>query len=262
MEENISNILLLFSFLMTSLSARNAFITSFSMSRVVPSKPFVVCSCDRRDYSLNHGSLVLKAATLLSPPTRFEASKLKVVFMGEEMENQPFCSIPRAYTLTHCDFTANLTLAVSKDLNIYQLREFKTRLERDDVLAEWKKVDGEVSLYVHCYVSGANLLQELATEFRYYIFSKELPLVLKAVVHGDSVLFDEHPELMEAKVWVYFHSKSIKYNRVECWGALKDAMQRTLNSYTSSDIQHAVMERIRNSWNTRTIFHALVSFLL
>lgn len=60
MEENISNILLLFSFLMTSLSARNAFITSFSMSRVVPSKPFVVCSCDRRDYSLNHGSLVLK----------------------------------------------------------------------------------------------------------------------------------------------------------------------------------------------------------
>lgn len=62
-----------------------------------------------------------QAATLLSPPTRFEASKLKVVFMGEEMENQPFCSIPRAYTLTHCDFTANLTLAVSKDLNIYQV---------------------------------------------------------------------------------------------------------------------------------------------
>ena len=59
----------------------------------------------------------------------------------------------------------------------FPLRECKTRLERDDVLAEWKKVDGELSLYVHCYVSGANLLQELATEFRYYIFSKELPLV-------------------------------------------------------------------------------------
>ena len=61
--------------------------------------------------------------------------------------------------------------------------------------------------------------------------------VLKAVVHGDSVLFDEHPELMEAKVWVYFHSKSIKYNRVECWGALKDAMQvRIKNKLTRTRI--------------------------
>ncbi|KAJ0969490.1 hypothetical protein J5N97_022367 [Dioscorea zingiberensis] len=261
MEEKSSSTLLLLP-PMAFLPCRNAFINSLSRSRVVPFKPFVACSCDRSDYSHGHGSLVLKAATLLSPPTRFEAAKLKVVFMGEEVEKQPLCTIPRAYTLTHCDFTANLTLAVSKDIKIDQLSESKTRLGRDDVVAEWKKVNGEVSLYVHCYVSGANLLQELATEFRYYIFSKELPLVLKAVVHGDSIFFDEHPELMEAKVWVYFHSKSNKYNRVECWGALKDAMQRIFSNSTSNGIQHAVIERTRNTWNTRTIFHALVSFLL
>lgn len=57
-----------------------------------------------------------QAVSLLGPPTRFEASKLKVVFMGEEIEKQPLCTIPRAYTLTHCDFTANLTLAVSNTI--------------------------------------------------------------------------------------------------------------------------------------------------
>ena len=34
-----------------------------------------------------------------------------------------------------------------------------------------------MTLQVHCFVSGANLLQELAAGFRYYVFSKELPLV-------------------------------------------------------------------------------------
>ncbi|XP_008805855.1 magnesium dechelatase SGRL, chloroplastic-like [Phoenix dactylifera] len=192
-------------------------------SAIVPGKPLMVWSCDTRD---SYGSL---AARILGPPTRFEASKLKVVFMGEEMRTQPLCITTRAYTLTHCDFTANLTLAVSNCISNDKLRGWQTTLQRDDVVAEWKKVKEEMSLHVHCYVSGANLLQELAAGFRYHIFSKELPLVLKAVVHGDSVLFSKHPELMEAKVWVYFHSKSTRYNRVECWGPLKNATQRTYN---------------------------------
>jgi magnesium dechelatase len=100
------------------------------------------------------------------------------VFAGEEMltrsMKQPF---PRAYTLTHCDFTANLTLAVTSE----QLRSWQSTLQMDDVVAEWKAEmtapAREMTLHVHCYVSGANLLQELAAGFRYYVFSKELPLV-------------------------------------------------------------------------------------
>jgi len=34
----------------------------------------------------------------------FNAAKLKVKFAGEDKQPPPF---PRAYTLTHCDFTAN-----------------------------------------------------------------------------------------------------------------------------------------------------------
>lgn len=49
--------------------------------------------------------------------------------------------------------------------------------------------------------------------------------VLKAVLHGDSMLFRENPELMNALVRVYFHSSSKIYNRMECWGPLKDAAE-------------------------------------
>ncbi|KAK1310574.1 hypothetical protein QJS10_CPA08g01054 [Acorus calamus] len=208
------------------------------------------------------GSLVVKAAKLLGPPTRFEASKLKVVYLGDDMEVKPaMCAIPRTYMLTHCDFTANLTLAVTGHLNTHQPRGWYTKLQRDDVVAEWKNIDGGVSLHVHCHVSGAHPLLDLAAEFRYYIFSKELPLVLKAVVHGDSVLFDEHPQLLEALVWVHFHSSSTKYNRIECWGPLKDAMQRTLEDRPNG-LLNAARKRIEEWTSFTSVFHALVAFLL
>lgn len=46
--------------------------------------------------------------------------------------------------------------------------------------------------------------------------------MLKAFVHGDGGLFNNYPELQEALVWVYFHSNIPEFNKVECWGPLKD----------------------------------------
>jgi hypothetical protein len=56
----------------------------------------------------------------LGPPAKFEASKLKVVLMGEEM-NQYSAIIPRTYILSHCDFTADLTLTISNVINLDQV---------------------------------------------------------------------------------------------------------------------------------------------
>lgn len=205
----------------------------------------------------------------------FNAAKLKVKFAGEDEQPPPF---PRAYTLTHCDFTANLTLAVSGPMTSEQLRSWQSTLQRDDVVAEWKEVttaanagEREMTLQVHCFVSGANLLQELAAGFRYYVFSKELPLVLKAVVHGDAALFAERPELMEAKVWVHFHSTSRKYNRIECWGPLREATRRNHNHLLDLDgrrldqqLQNAITKsKRRRKWATpETVFNALLALLL
>ena len=125
-------------------------------------------------------ALCMQAAKLLGPPTTFNAAKLKVEFAGEELLRGKKQAFPRAYTLTHCDLTANLTLAVTGPMTSEQLRSWQSTLQRDDVVAEWKEAAagaGEMTLHVHCFVSGANLLQELAAGFRYYVFSKELPLV-------------------------------------------------------------------------------------
>uniref|UniRef100_A0A7N0TIN1 Staygreen protein domain-containing protein n=1 Tax=Kalanchoe fedtschenkoi TaxID=63787 RepID=A0A7N0TIN1_KALFE len=104
------------------------------------------------------------------------------------------------------------------------LQGWYNKLQRDEVVAEWKKVKGEMCLHVHCHVSGGtHLLHHLCANLRYFIFSKELPLVLKAFVHGDGNLLSRYPELKEASVWVYFHSSSPELNKVECWGPLKDA---------------------------------------
>ncbi|CAH8304485.1 unnamed protein product [Eruca vesicaria subsp. sativa] len=160
--------------------------------------------------------------TRLFGPAIFESSKLKVLFVGvDEKKHQP--TLPRTYTLTHSDITAKLTLAISHSVNNSQLQGWANKLYRDEVVAEWKKVKGKMSLHVHCHISGGHILLDIFAKFRYYIFCKELPIVLKAIVHGDGSLLNNYPELQEAPVWVYFHSNVDEFNRVECWGPLWEA---------------------------------------
>jgi len=59
--------------------------------------------------------------------------------------------------------------------------------------------------------------------------------VLKAFVHGDETLFNTCPQLNDALVWVYFHSNLPEFNKVECWGPLKDAMAPTSTTSDSID---------------------------
>ncbi|KAL2467796.1 Protein STAY-GREEN LIKE [Forsythia ovata] len=222
--------------------------------KVKPSSPAVLL--DRRQ---SYNNLVFQAARLLGPPARFEASKLKVLFMGEESDRSTRI-MPRTYTLSHCDFTANLTLTISNIINRDQLKGW---YNKDDVLAEWTRVNGNLFLDVHCYVSGPNRFLDLAAEFRYYIFSKELPLVLEAVLYGDSDLFRERQELMDALVRVFFHSSSKIYNRVECWGPLKDAARGRgdkINGFLSASKESS---RAPKTWGIpKAIFQAFVAFLL
>ncbi|XP_039121716.1 protein STAY-GREEN homolog, chloroplastic-like [Dioscorea cayenensis subsp. rotundata] len=188
-----------------------------------PSKPeqfSPACRSFRRRISSKNRSMVPVAR--LFGPAIFEASKLKVVFLGVDGEKHPG-SLPRAYTLTHSDFTSIITLAISNTINCAQFEGWYNRLQRDEVVAEWRKVKGKMSLHVHCHISGGHFLLNLVARLRYYIFSKELPVVLKAFAHGDGNLFENYPELEKAMVWVYFHSNMAEFNKVECWGELRDA---------------------------------------
>lgn len=174
-------------------------------------------------------------------PAIFEASKLKVLFLGDGKDEHPD-QLPRAYTLTHSDITAKLTLAVSQTINKAQIQGWYSRLQRDEVLAEWRKSQGCMSLHVHCHISGGHWLQDAIARLRFYIFRKELPVVLEAFRHGDQNLLAIHPELEEALVWVYFHSNVKEFNLLECWGPLRSAAMG--ESETTKKAIHNAMAEI------------------
>ncbi|KAL1316572.1 hypothetical protein HN51_068751 [Arachis hypogaea] len=189
----------------------------------------------RRRFSKNNQALVPVAR--LFGPAIFEASKLKVLFLGVEEDKHPG-NLPRTYTLTHSDVTAKLTLAISQTINNSQLQGWYNKLQRDEVVAQWKKVKGKMSLHVHCHISGGHFLLDMFARLRYFIFCKELPVVLKAFVHGDGNLFNSYPELQDALVWVYFHSNIPEFNKVQCWGPLKEASAPSIGSPSKGEEDH------------------------
>ncbi|CAL1412590.1 unnamed protein product [Linum trigynum] len=218
--------------------------------------PLAFSSINASTTRSSHNGLVSEAVRLLGPPARFDASKLKVVLVGRDNDYSRI--IPRTYILSHCDFTANLTLTISSVINLNQLSGWYSK---DDVVAEWKKLEGQLCLHIHCYVSGPNLTFDLAAELRYHIFAKEMPLVLQALSYGDAELFQANPELNDALVWVYFHSSLPKYNRMECWGPLKDAAQGKQGvEYRGLLAENKDSPRKRP--RARSIFQALFAFLL
>lgn len=126
--------------------------------------------------------------------------------------------VPRAYTLTHSDSTGELFLTIDRVHNYPQISGWYTRLMRDEVLAEWQFLN-EPSFHVHCHVSGGFVLGSAG--WRDSIFRKHMPLVLQAFRYGDRSLFDAHPELDNAQIFVHFHSSKAKYNRTEEWGTFQ-----------------------------------------
>ncbi|CAN4077840.1 unnamed protein product [Withania somnifera] len=200
---------------------------TLTTSLLVPSKlntekySSIFSNRSRRGRQYKKNQSIVPVAGLFGPAI-FEASKLKVLFLGVDEENHPG-KLPRTYTLTHCDITSKLTLAISQTINDSQLKGWYNRLQRDEVVAEWKKVKGKMSLHVHCHISGGHFMLHLFARLRYHIFCKELPVVLKAFVYGDGNLLKKFPELQEALVWIYFHSNIQEFNKIECLGPLKEA---------------------------------------
>lgn len=188
------------------------------------------------------GSALVVDARLFGPAI-FEAAKLKVLFLGAGKKHPE--ELPRIYTLTHSDVTSMITLAISREINKAQMKGWYSKLQRDEVVAEWKKVQGKMTLHVHCHISGGNLMHNFIANLRFYIFRKELPVVLEAFRHGDEELLKEYPDLDNSLVWVYFHSNVSEYNRVECWGPLVEAAKGEGNA---KEAIHHALEEIEKKW--------------
>ncbi len=122
----------------------------------------------------------------------------------------------RRYTLTHSDFSGNLFLSVGLEFDRKAISGLYTRLMRDEVLAEWLKQKGNFSFHVYCHVSGGIILGTAG--WRYSIFKRELPLVLRCICTGDRYLFDVHPSLKNTIIFIHFKSTNKKYHKIEKWG--------------------------------------------
>jgi hypothetical protein len=136
-----------------------------------------------------------------------ELEKLQIKFMEGVGSRVPIDN--RCYTLTHSDFSDDLFLSVGLKFDRKAISGLYTRLMRDEVLAEWLKQEENFSLHVYCHVSGGIILGTAG--WRYSIFKRELPLVLRCICNGDRELFNEHPNLKNSIILIHFKSNNKKY---------------------------------------------------
>jgi len=144
--------------------------------------------------------------------SRLDPEKLTVEYRGVTPK-EPI--IPRRYTLTHSDITAELFLTIGLNYAYDKINEM-----RDEVIGEWIKIEEEYFFNVFLYIDGQ--FGTIQSGIRNAIFRRELPLALEAIRYGDKYFFSAHPELDNAPIIVYFNSTTPYFNRIENWGNFSD----------------------------------------
>lgn len=139
--------------------------------------------------------------------------KLKVSFEDNIGKSRPI--MPRKYTLTHSDETAELFLSIG---NKYDLDKINYSV-RDEVLGSWEK-DDEYYLLINIEVGNNNDINSIIK--RDEVFRRELPLALTAIVYGDNLFLENNKELYDASVIIKFNCQIKEYDVLEKWGKIKD----------------------------------------
>ena len=145
--------------------------------------------------------------------SRLNPGKLTVEYRGDVTETAPV--IPRRYTLTHSDFTAELFLTIAPDFAYDQLNEM-----RDEVLGEWIASPEGYRYYVYLQAEGQNGLGGAA--IRREIFRRELPLAFEAIRYGDRTFFEAHSGSDHIPIIVFYLSSKPERNETEYWGTFAD----------------------------------------
>lgn len=160
----------------------------------------------------------------------FIKDKLNVTFIRGITKDEPI--IPRCYTLTHSDKTGDIYLDIGLKFAYNKITAI-----RDEVLAEWSKMGNKYILRIDLHVDAP--LNGLDVAKRDKIFRKELKLAIKGIIYGDKVFFYKHNILEESPIIVYFNSKEERFNKIECWGTIKD--------YISSDYIEDIKSELDNN---------------
>jgi hypothetical protein len=146
------------------------------------------------------------------------SEKIHVTFLPGASEFAPLS--PRYYTLTHSDRTGDLFLSVGTAYDTEKLSDLYTRFMRDEVLAELKSEDSELTFNLHYHVCGGFVFGW--AKLRYKIFCRFISYNIQAIRFGDRAIFEKNPEFDKAKVLIYFHSSNKKYDKTEEKGILSE----------------------------------------
>lgn len=138
-----------------------------------------------------------------------DPNKLSTTFNGVTPLNP---IIPRKYTLTHSDVTAELFLAVGWKFAYEAIGPM-----RDEVLAKWYRHKNGYALYGLVHVDSQNK-NKAESAVRYKVFQENLPLALESIRYGDRKFFRVHPTLDNAPIWIALSSVYPEYKGMQYWG--------------------------------------------
>src|SRR5207244_1504296 len=131
-------------------------------------------------------------------------------------------ALPRRYSLTHSDRTADLLLSVGTEYDREALDQPQTRQTRDELLAELTGGD-QPRLTVRCGVESREVTgrtADLGTRRR--IFEREMPLALAVIRYGDRFFFERHPDLDQAEIIVEFEPTDLRFQAKRRFGRVAD----------------------------------------
>lgn len=147
--------------------------------------------------------------------SNFKPERLSVEFRNGMSATGPI--MPRHYTLTHSDTTAELFLTISTQFAWDQVNKEL----RDEVLGIWKTNGNQLSYHVYVYLDQGDYDINVIKR-RNEIFRRELPLALTAIRYGDGKLFCIYPSLDYAIINVHFISNYSAFSTIENWGSFID----------------------------------------
>lgn len=166
--------------------------------------------------------------------SKFDPAKLSVTIFPPATPYKPVDE--RKYTLTHIDTTGELFLTIGYCYDYQAINE----KFRDEVLAEWKPRMGQYTLIGKVYVSNGEFDEKYAM-VRYLIFQRELPLALTAIVYGDQALYQNHPWLLDAPIYIQFESSYTQFQQFVYYGTPRQYLT-TANKERYPNRTHAQLD--------------------
>lgn len=126
----------------------------------------------------------------------------------------------RKYMMTHSDTTGDLFVTIG---TVYA--EDKVGELRDEVRLAWTPLEDTYILYGEVLIDGPGISG--ASQVRYDIFRREMPLALRAIRYADCQFFEADLQRDQVPIFIRFKSNLPQYNQVFNLG--------TMQQYTNFD---------------------------